>query len=295
MSGTDSRESIAMKVSVNTMAANTVLALGKFITGILAHSGALVSDAVHSASDVVSTIVVIIGFRLSGREADSSHPYGHERFECVCSALLAALLFVTGIAIGKNAIAGIISGAAVAVPGAPALVAAAVSIAVKEAMYRYTVRAAEKLGSPALRADAWHHRSDALSSIGSFAGILGARLGFYRADGIASAIICLFIIKVSFDIIRDALRGMVDSACDEETEAKMKDVIMSVDGVLGVDLLNTRMFGSKVYVDVEISADGKITFSDSHCIAENVHTAVENSFENVKHCMVHVNPAQENY
>jgi len=292
MKNTDSRVDLAMKVSVNTMLGNIALSAGKFIIGLLAHSGALVSDAVHSASDVVSTLVVMIGLKLSGKEADADHPYGHERFESVCSAFLAALLIMTGIAIGKTAVMNLINGAEAPIPGTLALVMAALSIVSKEGMYHYTIRAAKKLNSPALKADAWHHRSDALSSIGSFAGILGARLGFAQADGIASIIICLFILKVGWDIIRDSLRGMVDFACDNDTEKRMNEVVSAVEGVRGVDLLNTRMFGSKIYVDVEISADGDISLRESHHIAENVHRAVEESFHNVKHCMVHVNPAE---
>jgi cation diffusion facilitator family transporter len=171
-----------------------------------------------------------------------------------------------------------------------ALVAAVLSIALKEGMYWYTKAAAVKVRSDALMADAWHHRSDSLSSIGSLVGIGGAMLGFPILDPIASVIICLFIVKVSFEIFKDATDKMVDKACDDETIEAMKNVISGIDGVKGLDLIHTRLFGSKIYVDIEISADGELNLKQAHGIAENVHHTIEEKFADVKHCMVHVNP-----
>ena len=180
-----------------------------------------------------------------------------------------------------------------AIPGALALVAAVVSIVVKEVMFWYTWLAAKKIDSSALQAEAWHHRSDALSSVGSFAGILGARLGFPVLDPAASVIICLFILKAAWDILADALGKMTDHACDPETTAEMKASILAQPGVLGVDALNTRLFGDRVYVDVEIAADGELPLKVTHATAQAVHDALEAQFPQVKHCMVHVNPAEE--
>jgi cation diffusion facilitator family transporter len=284
-------KSLAMRVSTNTVILNLLLSIGKLAAGIFAHSGAMISDAVHSASDVLSTFVVILGIHMASKPADEQHQYGHERMECVVGVILAVMLGIVGAGIGWSAIQTISSNAPIAVPGMLALVAAVVSIVVKEGMYWYTIAAAKKLSSPALKADAWHHRSDALSSIGSFAGILGARLGFVRMDAIASLIICAFILKVAVDIFRDGMDRMVDRACDEPTEKRMSDVISSVPGVMSVDVLQTRIFGAKIYVDVEISAEGDIPLTDAHAIAERVHHAIEQDFPNVKHCMVHVNPA----
>ena len=139
-------------------------------------------------------------------------------------------------------------------------------------------------------ADAWHHRSDALSSIGAFVGILGARLGYPILDPIASIVICVMIAKASIDIFRDAIDKMVDHSCDAKTEESMKREILKVPGVRRVDLLKTRLFGSKMYVDIEIATDGNISLFNAHDIAENVHHTIENKFKDVKHCMVHVNP-----
>ena len=200
-------EKIAMKVSFVSIVANVMLSAFKLFAGIFAHSGAMVSDAVHSASDVFSTIVVIIGIRISGKKSDKEHPYGHERMECVAAIVLATILAVTGLGIGYGAVGKILSGdyANLEVPGFLALVAALVSIAVKEGMYWYTRHSAKKIDSSALMADAWHHRSDALSSVGALAGIAGARLGFPICDAIASLCICLFIAKAACDSLSNGL------------------------------------------------------------------------------------------
>ena len=218
---------VAMKVSGVSIAVNLLLSLFKLLAGILAHSGAMISDAIHSASDVGSTFVVIVGVNLSSKKSDKEHQYGHERMECVSSIILSGLLLATGIGIGMNGIENIIkstSGASIAIPGTLALIAAVVSIVVKEWMFWYTRSAAKKINSGALMADAWHHRSDAMSSVGAFIGILGARLGFPILDPIASVAICVLIVKASVDIFRDAIDKMVDHSCDEATEERMREV-----------------------------------------------------------------------
>ena len=177
-------------------------------------------------------------------------------------------------------------------PGAIALAAAIISIVGKEAMYWYTRHYALLIHSSAFLADAWHHRSDAFSSIGSLIGIAGAMLGFPVLDSVASVVICLFILKVSYDILKDAVNKLLDTSCGEEYEAKLRRYITARPGVEGVDLLHTRMFGNKVYIDLEIEVDGDKTLREAHSVAEAVHTAVEQAFPEVKHVMIHVNPAQ---
>lgn len=286
-------EQIAMQVSANSIAVNLMLSIFKLIAGLLASSGAMISDAIHSASDVLSTIIVIIGVKISGKASDEDHPYGHDRFECVASIILAILLGVTGVGIGLTGVQKLIAGHydTLAIPGILALAAAVISIVVKEIMYWYTRNAAKKINSGALMADAWHHRSDALSSVGSFVGIFGARMGFPMLDPLASVVICLFVVKAAVDIFRDAISKMTDRSCDQKTVNEMHDCIMNIQGVEGIDLLKTRSFGSKYYVDIEISADGNKKLWETHAIAENVHQAIEHQFPLVKHCMVHVNPA----
>lgn len=286
-------EQIAMHVSVISIIWNVILTIFKFIAGIFAHSGAMVSDAVHSASDVFSTFIVIIGVKISNKASDKEHPYGHERMECVAALILAIILCATGLGIGYSGLKTIFSGnlSELAVPGTLALIAAVISIAVKEGMYWYTRFYAKRINSGVMMADAWHHRSDALSSIGSFIGILGAILGFPILDPIASVVICVMIIKASYDIFKDSIDKMTDTSCDDNKINEIRNIIQSQNGVVAIDQIKTRLFGDKIYVDVEIQADGNLTLRDAHEIAENVHDEIERRLTNVKHCMVHVNPA----
>ena len=285
-------EQTATRVALVPIIWNLLLSIGKLLAGVFAHSGAMISDAVHSASDVFSSIIVIIGVRIASRDSDEEHPYGHERLECVAAIILATILCITGIGIGIGACKNIFSGnyADLAIPGVLALIAALVSIIVKEAMFWYTRHYAKMLDSGALMADAWHHRSDALSSVGALIGIGGARLGFPILDSVASVVICVFIVKAAYDIFMDAIGKMVDKACDAETEQQLRDCATAVDGVEGIDLLMTRVFGNKIYVDIEICADGDKTLREAHEIAEAVHDSIEKNFPKVKHIMVHVNP-----
>ena len=268
-------EHTAVKVSMVSIIGNAVLSLLKFLAGIFAHSGAMISDAVHSASDVFSSIIVIIGVKLSTREADKEHPYGHERFECVAAIVLAVVLLVTGLLIGRNALEQIISRdfSSSEAPGLLALVAAVVSIVSKEAMYWYTRYYAKKLDSGALMANAWHHRSDALSSIGALIGIVFARMGYRIIEPIASLVICLLILKATYDIFKDAISKMVDSG-DETVEQEIRELALQQKDVLGVDLIHTRVFGNRIYVDIEICADGQMSLEDSHAVAERVHDVI---------------------
>lgn len=285
-------QKIANKVSIITIIENVILSIVKLLVGIIAHSNAMISDAIHSASDVFSTIVVMIGIKLASKEPDKEHPYGHERLECVTAIILAMILFVTGLGIGAKAITNIFASNydQLSTPGILALIAAIVSIIVKEGMFWYTRYYAKKIDSDALMADAWHHRSDAFSSIGALIGIAGARLGFPVMDSIASLVIFLFIAKAAFDIFKDAMDKMVDHSCDEETEKLIYECVLKNENVIEIDLLKTRIFGNKIYVDVEIQADASRTLLEAHHIAETVHNDIEQNFPKVKHIMVHVNP-----
>lgn len=285
----------AVKVSAVSIIVNTVLSAGKAAAGLIAHSPAMVSDGIHSASDVFSSIIVIIGVKLSAKKSDRHHPYGHERFECVAAIVLAVVLVVTGCFIGSEAISRLNSGKLdeMPEPGILALAAAVASILIKEAMFWYTRHYAKRLDSGALMADAWHHRSDALSSVGALIGIVGARNGFPILEPIASLLICLFILKAAFDIFKDAVDKMVDKSCDVETETQIRTCVLEQEDVLGIDMLKTRVFGNRFYVDIEIAADGSKTLLEGHSIAERVHDAVEQQFPKIKHIMVHVNPFKE--
>lgn len=280
----------ATHVSIVSIVVNIALSLMKLFAGIVAHSGAMISDAIHSASDVFSTIIVIVGVRISSKKEDKEHPYGHDRMECVASLILAGLLAITGFLIGKSGVQTIASGKAIAVPGVLALVAAVVSIAVKEWMYHYTIRAAKRVNSGALKADAWHHRSDALSSVGALIGIAGARLGLPILDPLAEIIIALMVIKVGFDIGKDSINKMVDRSVDEKTLAAILRVAEHHPGVVRVDDLRSRTFGSNFYIDLEIAVDHTLDIQRAHAIAETLHNVLEERYPNLKHCMIHVNP-----
>ena len=285
---------VANRVSFITIVQNALLSIFKLFAGIFANSNAMISDAIHSASDVFSTIVVLIGVKLASKDSDKEHPYGHERLECVAAIVLAMVLFLTGLEIGAQAVKDIVRGnyGDLEAPGILALVAAVVSIITKEIMYWYTRHNAKKIDSSALMADAWHNRSDALSSVGALIGIGGAMLGFPIMDSIASLVIFVFIAKAAYDIFKDAMDKMIDHSCDEDTEKAIYDSVISHHEVLGIDLLQTRIFGNKIYVDIEIQVNGSYTLQKAHDIAEEVHENIEQNFPKVKHIMVHVNPAK---
>jgi cation diffusion facilitator family transporter len=285
-------QKIAMETGRNSIIVNILLAGFKLIAGIVGHSTAMIADAVHSITDLISTIIVLIGIKLAGQKPDKSHQYGHERFESVATLILALLIASVGVGIGWVGFQRILAGhyEDIVVPGLIALVAAVVSIGVKEGLYWYIRGRAKRIDSSALMADAWHSRADGLSSIGSLIGILGARIGFPVLDSVAAIIICLFILKTAFSIFMDAIGRMTDRACDDETVAKMRSTILEENAVKGIDQFKTRLVGNRIYVDVEIRVDGGASLKEAHDIAHNVHDAIESGFPKVKHCMVHVNP-----
>lgn len=288
-------ETVIRKLSLVSLLGNAILSGFKLFSGIFGHSGAMISDAIHSLSDVFTTLVAWIGVKVSKKAADTDHPYGHERMECVAALILGLILLATGLGVGKVGVQNIISGKyeTLPIPGAIALIAAILSIIGKEAMYWYTRYYAKLINSAAFMADAWHHRSDALSSIGSLIGIGGAMMGFPVLDSVASVIICLFILKVSYDVLKDALAKMLDTSCGDDYEQKLTEYISAQEGVICVDMLRSRMFGNKIYIDLEIEVNGSQSLKDAHDIAEHVHTSVENQFPEIKHIMIHVNPANE--
>ncbi|MDD3570817.1 MAG: cation diffusion facilitator family transporter [Lachnospiraceae bacterium] len=288
----DQRSQIANKVSFTTIIVNVILSVLKLIACILGRSSAMLADGVHTISDVITTIAVIVGMHFSSKPADDEHPYGHEKIECVVAKMLSIALLATALGIGANGIKTIIAGNFLT-PTPIALGAALVSIVSKEWMYQYTVRAAKKINSPALKADAWHHRSDALSSIGTLLGIGGAMMGFQILDPIASLVVSVLVIKVSIEIYISCFNQLVDHSAPLETIVKIQETITNVPGVICIDDVKTRMHGSVMYVDAEISVDGNLSVSNGHKIAENVHLQIEKEVLGVKHCMVHINPYQE--
>ncbi len=290
-------KSATLRMAIVGILGNIFLAVFKLIAGIIGNSSAMLSDAIHTVSDVFATIVAFIGVSFSKKKADREHPYGHERIECVASLILSFILFATGIGIGWNCLVSIFTGAykTDGEPGMLPVIAAAVSIITKEAMFWYTMYYAKKLRSSVFKADAWHHRSDALSSIGALVGIIGARNGFPILDKVAGIIICILIIGVALEIFRDAVDKVLDTACDEEFEQRLMDCIEDFSyehhQKIGIDTLRTRRFGEKIYAELEINMDGNMSLHDAHEVAEQLHDQIEKSFLDIKHVMIHVNPS----
>lgn len=280
---------LGKKVSVYTIIVNVILSVFKIIAGFWGHSSAMIADGIHTFSDVMTTIMVILGLTIASKEADAEHPYGHEKFESAIAKLISILLFATGLYIGYEAIKVLVGGK-FSQPGWIAVIAAALSIVVKEGMYWYTIMTARKIQSISMEADAWHHRSDALSSIGTFLGILGARLGLVFLDPVAAIIVSIFVMKVGVDLYLKSMDELVDRSTDSKTLEAIKSFTLSVEGVEEIRDLKTRVFGNKIYVDLEISVDRHLSVEKGHSIAENVHNSIENNILNVKHCMVHVEP-----
>jgi cation diffusion facilitator family transporter len=281
-------------VSMVTLIANAVLSLAKLFAGIFASSSALISDSVHSLSDCFSTIVVIIGVHIAAKKSDKKHPYGYERMECIAALILAAMLLATAIILGYSGVTTILAvaqGEEVTKPGLLALIVAIVSVVVKGWMYFYTEGEAKKLKSTSLHGDAVHHLSDSLSSIGAIIGIVGAMCGIGVLDSVASLFIAVMIIKAAWDICRSAVDQLVDEAADDETERRIAEAVMATEGVERIDVLRTRKYANKIFVDVEIAVRADLSLLESHKIAERVHERVEHEIgEEIKHCMVHVNP-----
>lgn len=285
---------IMRQITAVGVTGNIILVMFKLYAGIAGKSEAMISDAIHSLSDIFATIVAFIGVRISRKAPDSTHPYGHDRFECLASMVLGIILLGTGLGIGATGTRTILARNydLIEKPGTIALIAALVSIVAKEGMFWYTCRYAKKLNSSAFMADAWHHRSDALSSVGSLIGITGARLGFPVMDSIACVVICVCILKVGFDILKDAIGKMLDTSCGEKWDNEISKFIVSQPGVDRIDLLQSRKFGDKIYLDVEIAVDGQISLHEAHIIAEHVHNAVEKEYPDIKHIMIHENPTE---
>lgn len=284
----NNRLNIGIKVSKTTIIGNILLSIIKILIGFFSKSNAMVADGIHSFSDVISTIGVIIGLKLSNKPADKEHPYGHERIESLVSLLLSIMLFLVALGIGMSGASDILN-KTFTIPSMLAIFAALLSILAKEWMYFYTMKYAKLIDSASLKADAWHHRSDSLSSLGALMGIIGARIGFPILDPLASLIICILILKVSYEIAKQSISQLVDESAKDDTITEIISKINSIDDVRKIDSVKTRLHSTKIYVDVEISVDSFLTVEEGHDIAIKVHNLIEEN-RKIKHCMVHVNP-----
>ncbi len=287
---------VVNRVGIITIIWNLVLAGVKMVVGLLARSEAMVSDAVHSASDIFTTVIVIIGAKISSKESDAKHPYGHERFESIASMFLALILAMTALGIGYSGIKNIIAGDYLLQTNSTfvlfALGGAVLSIVVKGFMFIYTNNVAKKIRSNSLKADAWHHLSDSLSSVGSMLGIIGLMIGhgWQVLDPIAATIICLVILKVAFDIMREAIDQLVDESIPKSIIDDMLNIAKNTEGIIEVCSFKSRQFSNKMYVDFEIYVKNSLSIIETNEISEKLHVSLEGKYKNLKHCTVWAKP-----
>lgn len=285
------RQKILVKASIITLVLNVLLAGGKIITGLVLSSPAVLSDGLHSIADGAATVAVLFGVKLSGAESDSTHPYGHERIEFVVALLLAFMLLVTGGYIAYSAVMGLVEAKR---PGGFFIIPAAVtavSIAVKESMYQITSRSAKKYNSAALSAVAVDHRIDSMSSLAVLAGLVFARFGMWWAEYAAACVIAVITIVEAVKLLFESSHQLIDSSAGEDTEDKIKERTMRIRYILGIDSLKTRMFGSRLYVDIDIVVDKDLSFAEAHRVSHEVHDMIEAEFD-AKHVQVHTSPCK---
>ena len=275
---------------------NLVLSLLKLVAGVFGRSGAMIADAVHSFSDLATDIVVIVFARISAKPRDDGHDYGHGKYETLATILISMALGVVGVGILVNsigAVRSVLDGGVLPRPGLVALVAAVLSIAAKEILYRYTVREGRAIDSPSVVANAWHHRSDALSSLGTLVGIgcayfLGDK--WRIADPIAALIVAVFIFKVAFDLIRTGVGELLEKSLPEETEREILRIVTLDPAVREPHNLRTRRIGAAIAIEIHIRVDGAMTVARSHALTVGIERRLRERFGEGTMIAVHVEP-----
>lgn len=281
--------SLAQRVVFRTMLGNALLAVMKFTVGITAGSASLVAEAVHSTGDILASFAVLISFRLSGKAPDEKHHFGHGKIESIGSCLVGLMLIYIGYELTVEALGSLRSGS-VEVPGVVALYVAVACIIIKEGMYRYTIKAACRVGSQLLFADAWHHRTDMMILSGVFVGIASARMGFPILDGLVALAISVLIIRLGVGIIHKGLGDLVDTAPDENKLADIRACIHSLSGVADLHCIRARQHGSAIHLEIHIGVHKDLRVIEGHDVAKEVKTTLMHSFPEVSHVMIHVNP-----
>ncbi|MDU2197619.1 MAG: cation diffusion facilitator family transporter [Peptostreptococcaceae bacterium] len=278
------------KVTKQAIAWNILLTIIKIVAGVLGKSSAMIADGLHSASDIISSVGVLLGNYISATPVDKEHNYGHEKAETLVSFLLSILLIVVSGSIGIKAVKSLGNIGEIAIPTVLPLVVAIISILIKEYQYRITIKIAKKINSPALKADAWHHRSDALSSVAAFVGIGGAMLGFKVFDPIASIVVAIFVAKVGIEILVGSTNELMDVSIDLEQEEQIKEIAKNTEGVRNLGEIRSRKHGAMAYVDLVICVDGDLTVREGHDIANQLEKDIIREMEFVKGITVHVEP-----
>ena len=293
---TNAREKSIFRITWIGSIVNFLLLIFKFVAGFLGHSSALVADAVHSLSDFVTDIIVIVFVKISGKPEDEDHKYGHGKYETLATALIGLALFAVGVGLlagGVTKVVEVIKGAILPAPSIVALIAAAVSIVSKEILYRYTVRVGKNLNSQAVIANAWHHRSDAFSSVGTLVGIGGAIfLGekWRVLDPIAAIVVSAFILKVAIDLIKPCVDELLERSLPFETERQILDIITSFPEISSPHHLRTRRIGNHIAIEVHLRMDGQTTLENAHAIATAVEKRLKEEFGPDTHIGIHMEP-----
>ncbi|MGM0445047.1 MAG: cation diffusion facilitator family transporter [Bacillota bacterium] len=277
------------KISYITIAGNILLAIIKIAIGILVGSAALIADGFHSVSDTASTVAVLIAIYISNKPPDEKHQYGHGQAESIAAKILGIVLLLTGFGLGYNIFNQILAGN-FNIPGMLAFWAAVLSIVVKELMFRFTYNVGEKTNNQALIADAWHHRSDAISSIAAAVGILGANYGYPILDPIAGVIVSLLVIRVGWKIILDAVDSLMIKAPPESDQKEIREITNKIDGVKGIQELRAHYNGIDLYVDLRIIVESDLTVKQGHDISVKVRNELFKKCDQIKEVIVHIHP-----
>lgn len=290
------REKEIYKVTLVGSVANILLTVLKFVAGVVGHSAAMTADAVHSLSDLLTDAVVLVFVRISAKPEDRSHDYGHGKYETLATTIIGIALAAVAIGIGAKAIAALLfwwQGGTLEAPGMLALWAAVVSILLKELVYQYTVRRGRSLNSPAVEANAWHHRSDALSSVGTLVGIGGAILLGNRwtmLDPLASLIVAFFILRVAWKLMHQGLNELLEASLPEEVEKEILDIVSSFPDVHDPHHLRTRRIGSRYAIELHIRMDGALPLATAHARTCEIEKKLKEHFGSDAHITLHVEP-----
>ncbi|MCQ1536282.1 cation transporter [Methanosarcina sp. KYL-1] len=292
----DLRCAKAMRVTKLALLTNIVLTTFKFFAGVVGNSAAMVADAVHSLSDMLTDVAVMVGFKLSQKPRDSTHNYGHGKIETLSAGFVGLVLFLVGLEIfysGLEKVLAFFGGEILQAPGWIAVFAAVASILSKESLYRYTIRHSRELESDALEANAWHQRSDAMSSVGTMLGSGGAILLGGRwavLDPLAALILSFFILKVAFDIFYRSINELLEASLGSDVNEEIEKIIRCTDGVLDCHKLKTRKIGSAIAVDVHIEVDRGLNIVDAHQISSHVENKLRGTYGGNSHLSIHVEP-----
>ncbi|MFW1676240.1 cation diffusion facilitator family transporter [Pontibacter sp. JAM-7] len=280
--------SIATRVTLHGAVLDTVLGILKILFGVISHSSALIADGIHSLSDLLTDALVLVVLRFSGQAPDANHPWGHARFETVATVILGSILIAVAGAMAFNSLSTLFSGDPLPIPEWPALLIAALSIIGKEWIFRYTLRVGQEIKSDLIIANAWHSRSDALSSVVVLIGVAGAMLGWLWLDAAAAVIVALLVGKIGWELTWDSLRQLVDTGLPAEEVERLKTLVMSVDGVLSVHSFKSRSMGSSSLLEMHIQVAPFVSASEGHQIGDNAMLKLLKHNTDISHIIYHI-------